>query len=350
MCDGGLSRYVLDLLKGLDRQAFSVDLVCTHFPGPYYAQAAALVDSIQVLRYNRSLLTKAVDLWRCMRALKPDVVHTHQEPLAMPVALLAGISVRIETVHLSHYWEGDGPLLLRKLYRACATHHVVYTQAEGQKITAKTRREKIHVVAPGLEPERLRSDASRSQLLPPHWASSPVVGTIARFEVQKGILHFVEACRLIAQRNPESKFLLVGDGSLRPQVEALIDRYGLRERVHLTGFEPNGTRYLAAMDIFVLSSLFESWGFTAAEAMLAGKATIATDIEGPRSFIETGKTGLLVPPAQPEPLAQAVLELLEDGQRRQQLALAGQAHIAEHYTLSRFASQLQALYREVSPS
>jgi glycosyltransferase involved in cell wall biosynthesis len=163
-----------------------------------------------------------------------------------------------------------------------------------------------------------------------------VVGTIARLDQPKGVIYLVEAFALILPKCPTAILLLVGDGPLRQKVEERIRELQLDNRVKLTGYVHDAVTMLGGMDVFVFPSLSESFGFGAAEAMVGGRAVVASDIPGPSSFIDHQENGFLVPAGKPEAIAEAVLALWADPAFRDRLGMAGRDKILENYSMQKF--------------
>jgi glycosyltransferase involved in cell wall biosynthesis len=266
--------------------------------------------------------------------------------MALVAARLAGVPDRVETIHLARYWLQDGHPLLRALARSCATRHVVYTEAEKAIVTQHTDARKVQVVTPGLDLERMLGSGNKEALVPPESLppGSFVVGTVARLDPQKGIAALVDAFPPLWQRCPNAVLLIVGDGSLRDDLEAQCRQLGIADRVVFTGYQKDAHRYLSLMDVFVMPSLFESWGYTAAEAMAAGVPVVCSDIPGPNSFVSHGRNGLLVPPDDPAAITAAVLELWAHVNLRRSIAEAGRAFVSEHLTMTSMIRAYRRIY------
>jgi len=143
--------------------------------------------------------------------------------------------------------------------------------------------------------------------------STPLVGTVSRLgEERKGVRYFVEAAAQIAAAHPDARYLIVGDGHLRPALEARAKSLGIAERIIFTGERKDVARLLAAMDIFVIPSLYEACQYSLLEAMAMGKPVVATPAGVAPDVVMDHETGLLVPLADSAAIARAVTELLED--------------------------------------
>ncbi len=161
-----------------------------------------------------------------------------------------------------------------------------------------------------------------------------VIGFIGRFVEVKGIEYLVKAASLLRDRN--LKFLMVGDGPQKPQIEGLIKSLGMEENFVFTGFTREIPKALGAMDIFVISSISEGLPTSLLEAMAAGKACITTDIGLP---VKDRETVLVVPPKNPEKLAHAIETLLQDSNLAKHLGQNAQKFALENCTQEKAAKK-----------
>jgi glycosyltransferase involved in cell wall biosynthesis len=149
---------------------------------------------------------------------------------------------------------------------------------------------------------------------------TPVVGNIAALAPHKSQVDLVRAASIVKDRVPEAKFLIVGEGKLRGRLEKLIRELGLEGTVILTGFREDPLEILSTFTCFVLSSYLEGLGSSLLDAHAMRIPVVATDTGGIPDIVEDGKTGLLVPPRDPEALAGAILRLLADDRLRENIA------------------------------
>jgi glycosyltransferase involved in cell wall biosynthesis len=174
-----------------------------------------------------------------------------------------------------------------------------------------------------------------------------VVMSVGRFVRYKGYEYLLEAALLVRQAMPDVHWVLVGDGELNRELENQVQFLGLEAQVHFTGWRDDIPELLALCDLFVLPSLREHFGRVLIEAMGMAKAVVATDSGGVPEIVIDGETGILVPPAQPKPLADAVLTLMESQVRAEQFGRAGRRRVETLFKLERHAADIEALYREV---
>ena len=218
--------------------------------------------------------------------------------------------------------------------------------AEETVKTEKLPHRKLHVAYNGIDLakfsrlDQLRDQARRMLGIAP---DEILVGNISGFREVKGIPQFVDAARLVLEQDPRIRFLAVGDGTQYSQVVERIRQYGLEDRIHLAGQQTDVLPYLAAMDIGVLSSLAEGFSNSLLEYMASGLAAVATEVGGNREALEG--SGILVPPDNPEALAEAILELRPVA-LRQQLGAAARQRV-ERFSLARAEKRMKEIYAEL---
>ena len=226
-------------------------------------------------------------------------------------------------------------LLMKAVYRKC---DCVVFHSEGEKenftriLGFAPRRSEVILTGIPVEKFSRQMKSAKSEFGIPE--KTPVVGFIGRFVGVKGLEYLIRAASLLKGKNV--KFMFVGDGPQRPQIEGLIKTLGLEENFVFTGFTRDIPKALAAMDVFVISSLSEGLPTSLLEAMAAGKACIVTDIGLP---VENRQTGLVVPPKSPEALARAIETLLQDPGLRSRLGRSGQKFAKENCTQEKAAKK-----------
>jgi glycosyltransferase involved in cell wall biosynthesis len=160
-------------------------------------------------------------------------------------------------------------------------------------------------------------------------------------------LDFVECARLAREREPRLRFFVAGDGPMRGDVERAIARAGLESTVHLLGWRDDVAELFAAMDIFLLTSLFEGLPRVVLQAIAASVPVVATHTGGVAEVVTAGVSGELVPPGRPEAAAAAVVALASDPKHRQRLAESARAVLGSEFDIRIMVRQLEALYGEL---
>lgn len=176
-----------------------------------------------------------------------------------------------------------------------------------------------------------------------------LVGMVANFRQAKGYEYFVKAARKVADANPHVRFIAVGqiDRTIAERMRQLVVEMSLQDRFLFLGFRQDVPAILAGLDLFVLSSVTEGFSLATVEAMAAGKPVIATRSGGPEEIIDDGSTGILVPPADADALAEKICELLGDRERASQLAAAGRAKAAGMFSLEKMIAEYEVVYNRL---
>ena len=175
---------------------------------------------------------------------------------------------------------------------------------------------------------------------------APVVGNVAALTGHKDHATLLEAAGIVLRRRPEARFVIVGEGPLRRELEARVREGGLAGRVVFAGFRDDVDRLLPAFDVFCLSSHLEGLGTSLLDAMAFGRPVVATAAGGIPEAVEDGSTGVVVPVRDPVALAQALLALLDDPDRRRRLGAAGRKRFLERFTADRMVEETLRVYEE----
>lgn len=174
-----------------------------------------------------------------------------------------------------------------------------------------------------------------------------VVGTVTRLREEKGNRYFLEAAAEVLKVCPKTYFLLVGDGPLLNELRELAERLGIGQKVIFAGFQQDVARMLSIFDVKVIASLTEGLSLAVLEAMAMGKAVVATAVGGNGELLRDGETGLLVPPRDPEALAEKIICLLRNEQERARLGRRAHEE-SRRYGLDGYVRDLEIVYEEVA--
>ncbi|MCK4994897.1 MAG: glycosyltransferase [Candidatus Omnitrophica bacterium] len=174
-----------------------------------------------------------------------------------------------------------------------------------------------------------------------------VVGTIARFDKQKGYKYLIKAIPLILQNHKNVHFVLVGEGSLKNRISEMVVSMGLKDKVTFLGVRNDIPEILNALDILVLPSLWEGLGMVLLEAQAAGIVTVASDIDGIKEVIGDEKTGMLIPPADEKSLAQKVTTLIENESLRNLLIAQAKESVKEKFNIEVMTDKIESIYKKL---
>lgn len=270
-----------------------------------------------------------------------DVVHTHNtypHLYASIAARLAGVPVVVNTRHgqrAGHGWKS------RVQFR-CASHLVdriiaVSDDAAGLCVDHDgVKLQKVLRIWNGI-------DIDDFQFTGP--VTAPVAISVARLSAEKGFPTLLRALAIAVRDVPDLILKLVGDGPERPRLEQLTDDLNLRDHVQFLGERQDVPELLAQAGFFVTASLTEGISLTLLEAMAVGLPVVATSVGGNPEIVDAPRTGRLVPAANPEQLARAMVAMCCEKSNWLAMGRAGRQRVEEHFEVRRMVSDYETLYR-----
>jgi glycosyltransferase involved in cell wall biosynthesis len=301
-------------------------------------------------------LAAAWRLARVVQRLRPDVIHAH-DPHGVAMASLA-LSLAAASAH------GHSPALVasrRVDFHLRGNSFSRWKHRQVDCFIAASEAIRRMLVADGVAEDKTVTvhegiDVAQVAATPPvnvheaFWLphGAPVVGNVAALVPHKGQRHLIEAARLVVQRVPDARFIILGEGELREALERLVREFHLEKHVLLPGFRTDVIGCIKRFDIFVMSSISEGLGTSLLDAMACARPIVATRAGGIPEIVEDRVNGLLVEPRQDEGLADAIVELLNDGGLRDRLGQAGFSRVSERFTLERMVAGTAAVYSRVA--
>jgi glycosyltransferase involved in cell wall biosynthesis len=347
--------------------------------GYYAAEHGVTVVTIPELVRPVSPKNDLLALWKIYRLLrreKPDVVHTHTAKagtLGRLAAILAGTPVVVHTFHGNIFDSYFSPAATRiflaiERFLAHFTDRIVTVSASQRLELAYKYRiaplEKIQVIPLGLDlgpflelpalNQRRESDAPGD--LADVDQRPFIIGWVGRFVDVKDPLLFLDFARELSTDSPRVKFLMVGDGPMRAEIEKKIDEYSLRERITIAGWRRDMARVYQEIDLLVLTSRNEGTPVAILEAMASGRPFVSTKVGGVADLtcglpalnegFDVYANGILAHQRNANLLAQAASLLVDDSSRRATMGAAGRSFVRASFNKVRLAQDLESVYRE----
>ncbi|MCX7682109.1 MAG: glycosyltransferase family 4 protein [Anaerolineae bacterium] len=364
---GGAQENTMYTAALLDPARYRVELVC----GPQTGAEGSLVEEVRARGIPLTILPELVrpisplrdliallKLTRFIRRRRFTIVHTHSSKagiIGRLAAWLAGVPVIVHTVH-GWSFHDYMPFASRYLYillERCTAHFtdalILVARSDREKglRAGIGRPEQYHLIRSAIpleefDPATVDRFAVRRELGLP--LDAPVLGNVGRFSTQKNPLDWVRMAGKVARELPECRFLLVGDGPLREEVESALVAEGIADRTVLTGLRRDVPRMLAAMDVFALTSLWEGLPRVIPQAMSMRVPVVANRADGTAEAIIHGETGYLCNPGDLDGMAAYCLQLLRDPVRRQTMGASGRARAAGEFDVRSMVAQIAALY------
>jgi glycosyltransferase involved in cell wall biosynthesis len=360
---GGDSVLILELARAARERGFDVDVLATdpRFQVAVREEGLGLVDFDVIRREIRPLwdLRGLLRLTRFLARSSYALVHTHTTKPGIVgtfAAQRAGVPAVMHTVHLFPFHEETGRLLTsayvgaeRLAARWCDR---IVTVSEFQRDWALRAGigspEQVIAIPNGVPTERVEPRRSRADVRAELGLKDGfMILSTGRLAEQKGLGYLVRAALLLRRDLPAARIFLAGDGPLGRELAKLVASLGLEDTVALLGHRSDVGDLLAASDLVVLPSLWEGLSISLLEAMAAARPVITTSIGSNREVTNDGETAVLVPPKDPESLAEAIRSLAADEARRELLGQKGQQAQRERYTMSRMLDAYMAEYERL---
>ena len=348
---GGQNQVLVTVL-GL-RSAGHRAMLVAHPNGELRTRAAEGLELLPLAPRTEMDLSAAWRLSRALKQLRPDVVHAHDphavamsalalsmstQPKRAPLVASRRVDFRLKGNALSR-WKYDQVDCFICASEAIRQMLIADGIAEARTVTVH---EGIDLARVGAAPRA----ALHQELWLPH--DAPIVGNVAALVPHKGQRHLIDAAVQVLRHEPDARFIIVGEGELRPALEHQIRQHHLEKHVMLTGFRPDVLSLHKAFDIFVMSSVTEGLGTSLLDAMACGKPVVATRTGGIPEVVRDGETGLLVPPRDHDAMAAAIVQLLQDRALRERMGAAGLARVQKQFNAEAMVKETLRAYRRVA--
>ena len=351
---GGAQTALLRLLGGLDRDRFRPAVACLFNGDGTVAQRIRFL-GIPVTDLRMTAKWRLDALWRLYRLLRqrrPDILHTWMFHANFPGRLLGRLA-GVPIIITSRRNEDIGGVLRERLNRWTARlddRVIAVCEVARRAEIERARVSPDHVVTiyNGIDVERFSAIGAESGIrvrqefgIP---AGVPLIGAVGRLHPQKDFAGLLQSMAAVQKHISPARLLLTGEGELRDDLETQARSLGISEIVTFAGFRSDVPEILAACDVFVLPSLWEGLPNVVLEAMALGLAVVATRVGGVPEIVIDGETGLLVPPGEPETLAEALVRLLRDPDLRSRMGRAGRRRVEQRFSASQMVCETEALY------
>ncbi len=362
---GGGERAFAQIINGLDREKYEIYAAC--LPGGIFGEK--IKTSAKVLPFNlrnRFNLVRIYQLAKIKKEKNIQIVHSQgarADFFARIAARLARVPAMVSTIAMPV--EGFDVGIIKKIMyilldgfsEKFMDRFIVVSEALRKRLIKKHRipPEKVVKIYNGVKINSVQhqtKDEKKNLIQELKFPENiALVGTIGRLVWQKGLPFFIQAIKQIIdnrwQTPGEVKFLIVGEGNERESLENMVRKLGIEKNVIFTGFRKDVKEILEALDILVLPSIREGQPIILLEAMAMGKPVVATDIEGVNETLVNGITGILVLPQNSFVLAEAIIRLLKDRKKAQEMGQMGRKVVEEKFNLKDKIEQHKRLYEAI---
>ena len=347
---GGGEMKVLELVQRLDNDRYNITACSVGQGGPLEAEFRKTVERVEIFdkksTFDFSLVTKVA---RLMKELEIEILQTtlfYADVIGAYAAYLAKVPVVVSWEPVTgpfafrHYWSYK--LAMQKIDRVVAVSEDIRQRVIRERNLAP---EKVMTIHYGVDLEKFAAEDQKLTradigVSDDHF----VLGSVARFDYPKGHKYLIEAAPGIVQRFPNARFVFVGDGPLRQEVEQQIEQLGLTENFVLLGFRRDVKQLLGLFDLFILPSLSEGLPNAVLEAMACSNPVVATAVNGVVEVVADGETGFLVPPQNPSRMTEAVIKMLASPEKMKGMGRKGRERVADHFSVEQQISKFEELY------
>lgn len=350
----GMEMVVATLMRALARRGHRVGATCTQEIGAVGEELRAEGFAVRLVPAP-GVLTNIWprDLTRWFRERRPDVVHVHSG-VWLKAARAAHLSGKLPVVHTVHGLLDVEPWHEGLLKRAAARYTgAIVTVSEALRLDLQTR---VRVATP--VPRVILNGIDTVRFAPaPHTGhlrrligvdnEARVIGHVGRFAPVKNHRLLIEAFARVASSLADVHLALIGDGELRPELEAQVAALNLSSRVHFVGEQRDVALVLPDLDLFVLCSLAEGTSISLLEALAAGIPCVATAVGGNVAVLANGQAGRLVASNDVDALAEAFREILSAPLLRRELASRARRRAEEEYGEGAMTRSYEAVYNAV---
>lgn len=348
---GGLEKMVLDLAVRVNKGPYSVAVCAFEQEGALTAEFER--NNVPALNLSKKPgldLALVKNLLAIVKERGIDIVHTHDATPWLYGGILKMIHPQIKLVHTEHSnVPGNSSKLKILEYLLAKISNVVI--ADSQAVAdflvkkAKISSKSIKIIYNGIDVDRFA--ASKISIDPgaqPKDREPAKIGITARLAAVKDHTTLLQAFRRVLNETKEVELWIIGDGELAGELKKVSKDLNINEQVKFLGNRDDVPEILKTINIFTLSSKSEGLSLAILEAMAAALPVVATEVGGNPEIVISGTTGLLVPPANPEKLAQSILHLLNDKNLALSMGQQGRARVLDKFNINTMVQEYQQIY------
>jgi glycosyltransferase involved in cell wall biosynthesis len=355
---GGVEGHICGLLQNLSRRMFHPHLVCDPALAERFRGAVPADVNVTALELSSPThFASAARFAHLVRSGRFQIVHSHMfwsSLFASPIAWACRVPVLLETLHGTEAWR-KGWKASNTIDRAAnrfVSKHVAVCESDARFLREKkgVPASKIEIIHNGIDPLRAKVSAEARKTLRRAIGATEtdcVLITVARFHKGKGHCVLFEAMQRLVVQHPQTKLMLLGEGTEQSEMQSLCKTLGIADKIHFLGYQSNVTEWLSAAEISVLPTFYEGLPLTILEAMAAGLPTVASNVGGIPDAIGHLVSGLLVPAGDPQRLAEAISSLLGDPAERRRMGTEARNAVLQRFTLERQVQMTEKMYLEL---
>jgi len=357
---GGAERQLIELARRINKQRYNVFVGYLYYSSKFH-DSYKEIEGVKIVCFNRKNKYDFFffkDLLRFLRKNRIDIIQLYLTPtrfFGMIAALLCRIPIKIITERGTEFPHTTIGYLIYAIFEKFLmkfSNIIVSNSEAGKSFIGKkgVRFSKISVIYNGIDPERIIPSRSGIEVRKNLGIKedSPVIGIVATLTPKKDHFTFLRSAEKVIEEFPSARFLIVGDGPLRPKIEQLADNLGLNSSAIFTGRRNDVANLINIFDIAVLTSQHtEGCSNFILEAMGLNKPVIATDVGGNKELVVDGVTGKIVPKNDRVSLAETIISLLKNPEATKKLGENGYERQKKYFDVDRMVQEYEALYENL---
>ncbi len=348
---GGLEKLVVDMTEQLNKGNFTAMICCLEEKGELYEEAVSKNIEVFVLNKKKGLdfsfLPKLIKL---LRVRDIAIIHNHNAGAAFygsvagffarTQAILSSMHSREKKTSSNIFWQIIWNLN-KKIVFVSNDARVRFLKYFGFR-----RQDKMEVIYNGIDLDKFKINDIANDCFDGNLKNSKIIGTVSRLSKEKDQKTLIDAVKIVSKNRNDIRFLFVGDGPMRNELEEYSIKNGLKECVTFLGFKKDVAESLKNIDIFVLSSLTEGISVSLLESMAAGKPAIVTNVGGNPEIVVDGETGILVPSKDPQKMAESIMKIIQNPDLAKKMGRAGRKRVEGKFSLQRMVREYEQIYKE----
>lgn len=353
---GGAERQVISMAQWQKQRGNEVSVVCLTRKGLLAKELEAQGIAVTLIQKNPGMDFGIVPrLSRYLKRQEIQILHTHVPTAGLWGRLAAIFAPRCRVIVSEHSDMAIQDLKFRFINRVLQRRTDQFL-AVSEKIRERMIEEggisagKIEVMRNGIAVNGIYSEAQKTEIrkklnIP---QQAVVIGSVGRLEPRKDYASFVSVCCKVLAARPQTYFILVGDGICRDSLEKQAAEFGMEKSFCFAGTQENSKEWIAAMDIFVLSSLTEGISISLLEAMDLAKVCVVTEVGGNPEVIQHGHNGRLVAKSNPSRLAEEILSVIDHPEEAKRMGQNARQTVLEKFSVDRMMRDMERVYEGIS--
>lgn len=352
------NKYIVDLLVGGQSEFSQIDLL----DKSRFHVLPALVRQVNPLKD----LISFMHIFCLIKNNRYHIVHTHTAKagiLGRFAALACGCPIIIHTLHGSTFHENQSPVIrfIYKNFERIAAKFTHKITSVGDDLTRRYlnahvgQADQYVTIRSGFDLARfflLKQDvekkghAFRKKLGLDD--ADIIIGSVSRLEPRKGHVYFLDAAAKVKKENPLTKFLIAGDGASLEKLNKYCEEIGIQDSVIFLGHRDDIENVISAMDVFVLSSLWEGLPRVLVQSVALGKPIVTFDVEGAKEVVSNGENGYILPLKDTDALAEKILILANNPSLAKQMGEKGRAKVTKDWDKQQMVKKIDELYASMT--